>query len=143
MRKVAENVEADVIALINAGTLDGTITGGVYASGQRPFNSKSEDIVVSFLTGVDGQKQVGIVNINAYIPDIYASGKRLVKNSARCAVIANALKEFKESIMTSNLALSRSGYKFLSGGDMIQTFEESEISQHFVNMRLKFEYQTF
>lgn len=142
MRKIAENVETDVISLINASTLDNTITGGVYASGQRPFNSKAEDIVVSFLTGLDGQMQVGIVNINVYVPDVYASGKRLVKNSARCAVIGNALKEFKESIMTPNLALSRSGYKFLPDGDMIQTFEESEISQHFVNMRLKFEYLT-
>jgi hypothetical protein len=142
MRKVAENVEADVIALINAGTLDTTITGGVYASGQRPFNSKAEDIVVSFLTGLDGQKQVGIVNINAYVPDILSAGKRLVKNTARCAVIANELNVFKKLIMTSNLALSRSGYKFLPDGDMIQTFEEPEINQHFVNLRLKFEYLT-
>jgi len=38
--------------------------------------------------------------------------------------------------------LSRSGYKFLPDGDMIQTFEEPEINQHFVNLRLKFEYLT-
>jgi hypothetical protein len=142
MRKVAEYVETDVIALINQSTLHSTITGGVYASGGRPFDSKSEDIVVSFLTGLDGQKQMGVANINAYVPDVYSGGKLLVKNSARCAVLANALKEFKESIMTSNLALSRSGYKFISDGDMIQTFEESEINQHFVNLRLKFEYLT-
>jgi len=142
MRKAAENVESDVIALIVASTLDSMITGGVYANGQRPFNSKAEDIVVSFIAGLDGQKQVGVVNINAYVPKIYSGGKVMVKNTARCATIAEALRDFKESIMTSNLALSRSGYKFLADGDMIQTFEEPEINQHFVNLRLKFEYLT-
>jgi hypothetical protein len=141
MRKIAEDIEADVITLISTSTLASEISGGVYARGARPYDSKKEDIVVSFLTGQDGQKQVGIVNVNLFVPDVY-SGRKLIKNFARCEHLGNALKDFKESVMTSNLAHSRTGYKFLSSGDMIQTFEENEISQHFLNLRLKFEYLT-
>lgn len=140
MRKTSEEIEEDVFKLVKAGNL--TITGGIYRQGMRPFNSKAEDIVVSFLSGADGQKQIGILNINAYVPDVDNGSEQLVKNISRCKAVGIILKDFKESLMTSDINLSRSGYKFLSSDSMITTFEEPEISQHFVNLRLKFEYLT-
>ena len=142
MRKVADEVEEDVFKLVKADAIAASISGTVYRQGMRPFNSGNEDIVISFLTGLDGQKQTGVVNINAYVPDIDNGAQLLVKNIARCKTLAIALNTFKESIMTSDIALNRSGYKFLSDDSMITTFDEPEINQHFINLRLKFEYLT-
>jgi len=142
MRKVAEEVEEDVFRLAKADPIAALINGGVYRQGMRPFNSGKEDIVISFLTGLDGQKQTGIVNINCYVPDIDNGQQLLVKNVGRCKTLAKALSTFKEERMTSDLAYNRAGYKFLSGDSMITTYEEPEINQHFINMRLKFEYLT-
>lgn len=142
MRKVAEEVEQDVFVLLQADPIAALISGGIYRQGMRPFNSKSEDIVVSFLTGLDGQKQTGIVNINCYVPDIDNGQQLLVKNVGRCKTLAIALNTFKEELMTNDLALDRSGYKFLPGDSMLTTYEQEEIDQHFINMRLKFEYLT-
>ena len=142
MRKVAEEVEQDVFGLIQSDPIAALISGGIYRQGMRPFNSKSEDIVVSFLTGLDGQKQTGIVNINCYVPDIDNGQQLLVKDVGRCKTLAIALNTFKEELMTSDIALDRSGYKFFPGDSMITTYEEKEIDQHFINMRLKFEYLT-
>lgn len=142
MRKISDEVEEDVFKLVRADAIAGMITGGVYKNGTRPFNSNSEDIVVIFLTGLDGQKQRGIVNINAYVPDIDNGNELFVKNVSRIKTLGTALNNLKESLMSSKLNLERSGYRFLSDESMIQSFQEEGINQHYLNMRLKFEYLT-
>lgn len=145
MRKTAEEIEEDVYKLVKASLIASEISGGIYRNGARPFDSKNEDAVVTFLAGIDGQKQAGVVNINVYVPDIDSGDKLLVKNIARCTVIGGILRDFKESLMKSKIDASRDGYWFVQSGDMIRTFEEKDINQHYVNqhyvnLRLEFEY---
>ena len=70
MSLTAGQIESKVYELLKNSTLKNIIGGDVYLEGTRPNDSKSEDIVISFLTGRDGDIQTGIVVVNAYIPDI-------------------------------------------------------------------------
>jgi hypothetical protein len=101
----------------------------------RPFNAVTEDAVVSFLTGLDGQFQTGVLNINVYVPDIDNGSQFKVKNIGRCNVI-------EEACSTLVSSLKSDGYRF-SLNSIIQTFKAQDIEQHFVNVKLKFDYITF
>lgn len=142
MRKTADEMEQDVFTLVTASQIASEIGGGVYINGLRPHNSEAEDAVINFLAGIDGQKQSGVININVYVPDIDNGNLILVKNTARCKQIGKLLLYFKESLMKSRIDTSRDGYWFVQSGDMIRTFEEKDINQHYVNLRLEFEYLT-
>jgi hypothetical protein len=141
MRKIAEEIEEDIFKLVKASSIASEIAG-IYRNGTRPFDSKAEDAVINFLTGIDGQKQAGIVNINVYVPNIDNGNQLLVKNISRCSEIGVLLNEFKESLMGSRINTERNGYWFKPNGDLIRTYEEKDINQHYVNLRLEFEYLT-
>lgn len=142
MRKIAEEIEEDIYKVVKASSIPYAITGGIYRNGMRPFDSKGEDVVVSFIAGLDGQKQKGVIGIRIYIPDIDVGDKLLVKNTARCNELGTILSEFKKSLMGSRIHTEREGYWFEPGGDTIRTFEEEDINQHYINLRLEFEYLT-
>ena len=57
------------------------ISGGYYRDGIRPLNnvSTSEDCVVIFKTGVDGDIQRGFITINVFIPDISFDSRQIKK----------------------------------------------------------------
>lgn len=44
---------------------------GVLCKRKRPKNSNKEDIVISVIANVNGQKQEVLANVNIYIQDIY------------------------------------------------------------------------
>lgn len=135
MKKTGSTIEKDIFNLITTGVLKSTITGNVYREGMRPFNAVTEDAVVSFMTGLDGQFQVGVLNINVYVPEIDNGSRFKVKNIARC----NVIEEVCSTLVSS---LKSKGYRF-SLNSIIQTYKSQDIEQHFVNVKLKFEYVTF
>jgi hypothetical protein len=135
MKKTGSTFEKEVFLLIRDSPLKESLSGGIYRDGMRPFNSDKEDAVISFLTGIDGQFQKGIVNINIFVPDIEFGGSNKVKNIARC----NQIEELCQGIIPS---LKKEGYRF-SLDSLIQTFKAEETSQHFVNVKLRFDYVTF
>lgn len=142
MRKIAEEIEEDIYKLVKASSVDYAISGVIYRNGMRPFNSRSEDVVISFIAGLDGQKQSGVVGVKIYVPNIDVGDNLLVKNTARCKALGIILNEFKESLTGSRINTERTGYWFAHGGDTIRTFEEKDINQHYINLRLEFEYLT-
>ena len=135
MRKTGAEIEADIYAIIKASSIKTTIAGTIYKDGMRPMDAKTEDAVVSFLTGTDGEIQKGVVNLNIYVPDIDNGGGQLVKNTARCKtleVLVNGIIQ----------ALKPAEYR-LQLDSIIQTFPTEGLKQHFVNTRIKFELATF
>ncbi len=135
MKKTGSTFEKEIFHLIRNSGLKSKISGNVYRAGMRPFNSSKEDAVITFITGRDGERQKGIVTINVYVPDINHEGKIKVKNIGRC----NEIEEYLEEIVRE---LKKDGYRF-SLDSIIQTFQEEDIEQHFVSVKLKFEYVTF
>ena len=137
MKKSGLEVERDVFALVNASPIKSAIKGSLYRNGMRPINSITEDAVVSFMTGLDGQFQTGVVTINIYVPDIDNGQGAKVKDLNRCLYMETIGNTLVQSLKASD-------YRF-SLASMVSTFqiEEEGVSQHMVNIKLKFELKTF
>lgn len=135
MIKTGKQVQSDILTLIKNTTLSSMVTGGVYRNGYRPRDSKLEDIVVTFTTGLAEQIQTGVVTVNIYVPDIdpYTNGV-LVENGSR----TNAL-EIAAQAWVETLTPKLSCYKFRLQ-QTISTDYDPDIHQHFVTVKLVYEY---
>ena len=136
MKKTASQIEADLYKYFKD-KINPLINGQTYRNGVRPLNSQKEDCVISFLTGLDGQYQTGVVNINIFVPMVKNNDNQYRKDFVRCDAIEQALmliiEEAKTSLRNYRLQLHQ----------MIQTFEETDIKQFFINAKVKFRYNTF
>ena len=65
-----------------------------------------EDIIVSFLTGLDGQFQTGSVTVNIYVPDKDNGSKVLVKDVGRCRYLARKADEVVRSLKPTDYRFS-------------------------------------
>ena len=136
MKKTASQIEADLYKYFKD-KIDPLINGQTYRSGVRPLNSQKEDCVISFLTGLDGQYQTGVININIFVPMVKNNDNQYRKNFVRCDAIEQALMPIIEYAETD-----LRNYR-LQLHQMIQTFEETDIKQFFINAKIKFRYNTF
>ncbi|OFY44007.1 MAG: hypothetical protein A2X18_07715 [Bacteroidetes bacterium GWF2_40_14] len=138
MEKTGAEIENDIFNLINHSAISSSINGSVYREGTRPLNSKKEDALVMFLKGNPGQIQEGFLNINIYVPDIDAGLGFPVKNITRLTQLQRIAQNVVDSLNPN------ADYKFRLDST-ITTFklEEDGVKQHFVNVRLFYEYVTF
>lgn len=135
MNKTGGEIEQDVFDIIVASSLGSIIKGQVYLDGTRPKNPRSEDAVVSFMTGQEGQIQSGVVTINVYVADIDNGSGMLVKDTGRCRYLEGQVNSILRSLKPTD-------YKFSVKG-IIQTFRAVDVEEHFVNAKLKFNLKTF
>ncbi len=135
MAKTGKQVQGDVYQLLRDSTLCSMISGTVYRKGMRPRDSKLEDAVVIFTAGLPEQIESGVVTVNIYVPDIdpYNNGV-LVEDSERTEQIEAAADTWVQS-----LTADVSNYKFKLQ-QTIFTQEEKDINQHFVVIKLAYEY---
>ena len=136
MKKTASQVEADIYKYFKD-KINTLINGQTYRNGVRPLNSQKEDCVISFLTGLDGQYQTGVININIFVPMVKNNDNQYRKDFVRCDTIEQALMPIIEDAKTA-----LRNYK-LTLHQLIQTFEETDIKQFFINAKIKFRYNTF
>lgn len=135
MRKTGSEIEQDVFDIIVSSSLSKEIKGAVYKEGTRTKDPTSEDAVVSFHTGLDGQFQTGTVNVNIYVPNMDNGSGVLVKDTTRCEYLERKADDVVRSLKPTD-------YRFSLGG-IIQTFKLEGIEEYFVNVKLKFELKTF
>lgn len=93
MIKTEQEIERDFYRIVCEGDIGRTIRGTVYRSEMRPNDASTEDIVISFLTGLDAQDQTGIVVVNVYVPDIDGPGGRLVADRKRIGELEELMLE--------------------------------------------------
>ena len=136
MKKTASQIESDVYKYFKD-KINPLINGQTYRLGVRPLNSQQEDCVISFLTGLDGEYQSGMFNINIFVPMIKNNDNQYRKNFVRCEAIEQDLIPIIEEAKTA-----LHNYK-LQLHQMIQTFEDTDIKQFFINAKVKFRYNTF
>ena len=76
MKKTSKQVQTDIIDLLQNSELAAEVTGEIYRKGYRPRDSRKEDIIVIFTTGLPDEIQTGVVTVNIYLPDIdpYSNG---------------------------------------------------------------------
>lgn len=135
MAKTGKQVQGDIYQLLKDSTLYTMISGDVYRNGYRPRDSRLEDAVVIFTAGLPDQIQTGVVTVNIYVPDIdpYDNGV-FVEDGRRTEELERLAQAWFDS-----LTAEVSCYKF----KLIQTIyteEEAEIKQHFIVVKLGYEY---
>lgn len=134
MKKTAKQVQSDIITLLKDSPLAAAVSGKVYRAGLRPRDSRKEDLIVIFTTGVPDQIQTGVVTLNLYVPDIdpFTNGV-FVEDMARTDELERACEVWVES-----LTARRSNYRFRLT-QTIYTEAEPDIRQHFVVVKLQYE----
>lgn len=135
MAKTGKQVQGDIYSFLRSSTLYTMISGDVYRAGMRPRDSKLEDAEVIFTTGIPTQIEKGVVTVDIFVPDIdpYDNGV-LVEDGERTEALEIAAAQWVES-----LNVGTSNYKFHLQ-QTIYTEEEPNIKQHFVVVKLAYEY---
>ncbi|MFV0536837.1 MAG: hypothetical protein ACK5M3_05615 [Dysgonomonas sp.] len=130
MSKSGDDIEADFYLFFKQSQLVSFIKGTLYREGNRPKDADTEDAVVSFKTGLDGQFQDGEIVINVYVPNLNQGGV-IKKDITRCRQIGNLIMQIVKSFTDSEYLI------YLI--NIPQSFESEDIQQHFVNARIGFE----
>lgn len=129
-----EKVLYDIAKSFNLEFLD--VSGGIYYRGLRPTEKNislyKEDIIIAFLTGTSGDIQSGTCLVNVYIPDIQAKSGIFYADKQRCEYIAGKLEQFPKFANKNEDGI------YFKQSDMIYTFAEESINQHFVSLKMEF-----
>lgn len=135
MAKTGKQVQGDIYRLLRDSTLCTMMSGEVYRNGYRPRDSKLEDAVVTFTAGLPDQIQTGVVTVNIFVPDIDPDDNGTwVEDGVRTEEVETLAQEW-----TDSLTAEISCYRFRLR-ETIHTAEEPDIHQHFVVVRLGYEY---
>lgn len=135
MAKTGKQVQGDIYRLFKGSTLYTMISGDVYRNGYRPRDSRLEDAVVIFTTGLPDQIQTGVVTVNIFVPDIdpYDNGV-FVEDGQRTEELERLAQAWVDSLTA---AVSCYKFKLMQ---TIYTEEEADINQHFIVVKLGYEY---
>lgn len=128
--KTEVQIERDFYHLIKGSALGKEVKGGIYRSEMRPYNSEAEDMVIKFLSGIDGQIQTGVVILNLYVPDAVLDDGRKVADKMRIDTLQSLIASFVEDAGDVEYLIETDGTP--------TTMKNEEIDQHFIYVRLKF-----
>ena len=135
MTKTSREIQGDIYKLLQGSSIPSAISGSIYRNGCRPRDSRLEDIIVTFTAGLPEQIQTGVVTINVFVPDIDPEGNGIhLEDIERTETLERLMSEWVESLSTRG-----SGYKYHLM-QTIHTQEEPEIQQHFIVVRLGYEF---
>lgn len=138
MEKTSEDIEADVYRILRDSALKKAIGGQVLRDGRRKKGATTEDAVVKFLSGIDGQEQSGVVLIHIYVPDkAFSDDGELSKDTPRIRELQRVVNNVIANDFDSNTE-----YVFEKDGTP-QSYPVEGIEQHFINVRLKYRRKTF
>lgn len=138
MEKTSEDIEADVYRILKESALKKAIGGQVLRDGRRKKGATTEDAVVKFLSGIDGQEQSGVVLIHIYVPNkAFSDDGELSKDTPRIRELQRVVNNVIANDFDSNTE-----YVFEKDGTP-QSYPVEGIEQHFINVRLKYRRKTF
>lgn len=138
MEKTSEDIEADVYRILRDSALKKAIGGQVLRDGRRKKGATTEDAVIKFLSGIDGQEQSGVVLIHIYVPNkAFSDDGELSKDTPRI----RELQRIVNSVIAKDFD-SNTEYVFEKDGTP-QSYPVEGIEQHFINVRLKYRRKTF
>ncbi len=133
--KTGHDIQHEIYTLLQGSALALSVTGDVYKNGYRPRDSKLEDIVVTFTQSTAAQIQDGVVTVNIYVPDVDPrSDGTWVEDGERTAELERGLLTWLEGIdrSTTELRLTPQQPPF--------TMADETALQHFVTLRIRFQY---
>ena len=131
----SKRVQGDIYRLLKRSSLAAALSGQVYRQGMRPRDSRQEDAVVIFTTGLPDQVQSGVVTVNIFVPDVEGVGTGVLEEDGkRCEEI-----EAAAAAWVKTLTADKRCYRF-SLQQTIYTEAEPETNQHFVVVKLKYRF---
>jgi len=131
--KTSLDQDTEIYKLLNVPAITSVITGGIY-KGRRPADSELDDIVINTITTGDGTRQFGVSNVNIYVKDIQATiagRQQFLMNTSRLITLTNLVKPLLEETDGDDFALWI---------ESTRPAAEPEINQHFINIRIEFQF---
>lgn len=133
--KTEKQIEKDIFRIIKASPINTMIGGTLYRKGMRPRNAKTEDAVVAFLSGLDGQFQTGVVMLNIYVPMTQNASSDKITDISRVETLEAAVKDFFDECSEVNYLFELRETPYSEDLD--------EIEQTRINVRIHYTRTTF
>lgn len=133
--KTEKQIEKDIFRIIKASPINTMICGTLYRKGMRPRNAKTEDAVVAFLSGLDGQFQTGVVLLNIYVPMTQNASSDKITDISRVDTLETAVKDFFDECSEVNYLFELRETPYSEDLD--------EIEQTRINVRIHYTRTTF
>lgn len=132
-------VLGDIRRMLLDSPIAGNISGGVYlgdgVASTRPRDSQKEDAEIVFVSGLPDQIDTGVVLVKVYTMDVDPYGNGVfVADFGRIAELQALAQAWVET-----LTAEKSCYKFRLQ-QAISTEADTDIRQHYVVVRLHYEY---
>ena len=132
--RTSKEIQTDLLALLVDSPLAQAVSGKVYRGGQRPRDSKTEDITLHITTVTASQRQEGVAVVNAFVPDIpVGMTATLTEDARRTAELERIATNWAEGL-TANLT----GEYLIRLASAVYTMQEKETKEHFVVVKLRF-----
>lgn len=133
--KTEKQIEKDIFRIIKESPINTMIGGTLYRKGMRPRNAKTEDAVVAFLSGLDGQFQTGVVLLNIYVPMTQNASSDKITDISRVETLEAAVKDFFDECSEVNYLFELRETPYSEDLD--------EIEQTRINVRIHYTRTTF
>lgn len=133
--KTEKQIEKDIFRIVKASPINTMIGGTLYRKGMRPRNAKTEDAVVAFLSGLDGQFQTGVVLLNIYVPMTQNASSDKITDISRVETLEAAVKDFFDECSEVNYLFELRETPYSEDLD--------EIEQTRINVRIHYTRTTF
>lgn len=88
-------IKDELFKIIKGSALETEVTG-VLSKRKRPKNSDKEDIIISILANVNGQKQEAVANVNIYVQDEFNESTDQYEEAS---IRARTLSSMAESLL--------------------------------------------
>lgn len=129
--KTEQQIERDFFIFIENSPLGKAIKGDVYRPEMRPADAQTEDLIVKFYTGIDGQIQVGTIIIDIYVPDIpFGKDGRKVADMERIGELQELIQQFVNENENTEYLMETETSPY--------TMAVEGIEQHCIKARIKF-----
>lgn len=133
MRKTASEIVNDIKSIISDSELAKSVNGGIYGSGERPANSRMEDIIIILSKGYFGDIDSGTITLNIYVDQDPDCEMETEEDSERAREIERLAQDWVDSLDAST------NYLF-EQVNVIKTWPDRETHQRFVAVILSYSY---
>lgn len=133
MRKTASEIVNDIKSIISDSELAKSVNGGIYGSGERPANSRMEDIIIILSKGYFGDIDSGTITLNIYVDQDPDCEMESDEDSARAKEIERMAQDCVDSLDAST------NYLF-EQRTVIKTWPDRDTHQRFVAVILDYRY---
>lgn len=134
--KTASEIQGDVLQLLKASAVASSVNGGIYRSGQRPANSRREDIVIIFTEGNAEQNQSGTLTLHVYVPDVDFGGNGIYsEDGERVNALSRVMQDWVDALPVGD-------YHYKLKDTIHSIASDVPSKQHIIVVRLGFDYNT-